>query len=271
MYRIARRVMDNNNVSSYRKVDSGQIIGTANECLYTAFHFLDKDHIEDAAQSIKVMVPTAGDLTATTGNPLNQNSLKIRVLGGSVHHKLRNNGVMPCKFIFYRLFTKSRLGTTDGPTTEISDGLSDMGVTSPLTDIRYYPTDSKQFLKFFKVVQRWSVTLEAGQEYTLKQSRKKPFTYNPDFFDRHTAADKQPGMSQFILCRSVGVVSHDATTHTSVGTSDYTVDYVSTMTINISSSVSSMSSKRVIEAGALDAQTTPNVAQETTEIVAEEL
>jgi len=271
MYRIARKVADTAAVQSYRDIDSAQIVGTQNECLYTSFHFMDHDHIEAAVVNMQVKEVNTAAVVNTFASPLSLDGIRLRILGGKRVIKMRNNGTMPCKFIFYKLITKQRLGTADGPTTEISDSLTDMGVTNPLTDQRYFPHDSKQFLQFFKVLKTWYKTLNAGEEYTLQMKISKPFNYSPDQFDRHPGTDKIPWTTQYILARSVGAVSHDSTTHSQVGTCDYTIDYVSTMRIDYSSSLASIHSKYMIEAGSLDAQSVAHVIQPDTEIVGETL
>ncbi len=236
--RISQAKDDNLAVNVFRDIDSGNLTVEENQCSYTTFGFLLQDDIEDALDGMQIIDVVGGNATKTAMNPLTADSVHCRILNAKLIFDIRNNGATPCYLEVYWLFPKRRTAAATTPLTIFENGLENRGVTTnELTDLRFNIRDSPAFRKYFKVYKFRKFLVNAGDELQIVMNRKKPFTYRPDEFDDHTNSVSLPNHSQHIVFRMKGVVSHDDTTPTLVGTCDSTLDYVRTRHIKFSSNV----------------------------------
>lgn len=247
---------ENNQVGVYRNINSGQISCSANECAYSVIEFLYADYIELAINNAKILDPNAGTLTEVSANLSTIDNLRTKIINAKREITLRNNAKTPCDLECYWVFAKQRCASTLTPLTAFEDGLENCGITTnELTDIRFNLRDSKSFRDYFKVYKYRKYRINGGDEISCSLNRKKPFIYDPDLQDDSSTSYKMPRQYMALVFRIVGVVSHDDTTTTNVGTCDATLDYVDIAHLKFSSSPSSMKLKNFISGtGSLDAQ-----------------
>lgn len=271
-----KKVVDNAGDTStvvHRNISSSQISCEANECSYSFLSFLDHSSIEGALDQAKILDPNAGTLTEVEVDLNTIDGLKVKIINAKAIRTFRNNGQTPCNLECYYLFAKKRMGTAVTPLTILEDGLENAGITTnELTDLRFNVYDSKSFNDFFRIMRVKKYRVNAGDEVEIQLNRRKPFIYDPDIFDDHSASSKQPKIYQAVLVRMSGVVSHDDTTTTNVGTCNATLDYMDLTHIKYSVSSNGLRLKNlVVGASGLDAQTTPKVNIEDVAEVAETL
>lgn len=247
---------DNNQVGVYRNINSGQISCSANECAYSVIEFLYADYIELAINNAKILDPNAGTLTEVSANLSSIDSLRTKIINAKRVVTLRNNAKTPCDLEVFWVFAKQRCSSTLTPLTAFEDGLENCGITTnELTDMRFNLRDSKTFRDYFKVYKYKKYRINGGDEVECALNRNKPFMYDPDLQDDSATSYKMPRQYMALVFRIVGVVSHDDTTTTNVGTCDSTLDFVDIAHVKFSSSPSSMKLKNFISGtGTLDAQ-----------------
>lgn len=257
---------------TWRDIDSGQISCEANQCSYNNLNFLLHTQIEDALDQGKLLDPNAGTLTEVDADLTSINGLRVKIINAHSQWTFRNNGQTPCDVKCYYVFLKRRIGTADGMSTIFEDGLENLGITTnELTDLRFDVYDSPTFKQFYKVWKVRKYRVNAGDELTLTLRRKTPFVYDPDLFDKHSASSKQHRIYQGVFLRMSGVVSHDDTTTSNVGTCNATLDFVNQTHIKFSTSAGLKLKNLVVSSNSLDAQTTPKVNIEDVAEVSETL
>lgn len=257
-YYIQKRIEDaleknsNVNINTWRNIDSGQISCEVNQCSYSNFFLLSSTVLESAIDGAQVYDPNTN--TMVTANLSSIDGIKTKILNAKTILSLRNNAFTPCELKIYWIRFKKRGATA--PILLFEDGLENAGITTnELTDLRYDIYDSKTFNDFCKVYKTRKIRLEAGDETRLELCKKTPFMYDPDELDKHTASEYVPGQTQALVIRMNGVISHDDTSTSNVGTCNSTLDYVLNYHIKFVASPSTSRSKHLLAGtGTLDAQ-----------------
>lgn len=177
-------------------------------------------------------------------------------------YTIRNNGGTPCILEAYWIMPKKSYATTSTVLTKFREGVKVKGGTEAnvLTDPRYNLRDGgTYFNKFFKIFKYRQYLLNAGDQIIVRLNRRKPFLYD----ETGAGESLTKSYGQAIVFRLNGVVSHDETTTTAVGTCDCTFDYTIArhMKFNVEPD---QGFKHFIEATtALDEQTAPLVDADT--------
>lgn len=257
---VATSKIDNQAVGTWRDIDSGQISCEENQCAYSSQVFLDVNQIENAIDDMKVINVSTGNASATDMDPTTQDGLKTKIINAYSEINIRNNGKTPCYLEVRWLFTRRRTTATATPSSIFEDGLENKLITAnETTDLRFNVWDSPEYNRFFKTYKYRKYYMLPSQELMLKICRKKPYLYDPDHFDQHSASDGQPGLTQWLHFRIRGVVAHDDTTTNLVGTCDATLDYIRTTHIKFSSVMGQGFKYCVTGASTLDTMTAGSV------------
>lgn len=255
----------NESTNTYRSLLSGQLTVEANQCSYNHFTFLDYTGIRDAiSQSVARDVDTANnriediaiDRTDAT-DVANTSNVDTWIINATRIVTLRNNGGTPIIFEAYWFHQRKAMTNVSTILTKLQEGFVTKGATSGtcMTDPRYSVRDAgTYFSKFFKMFKYRQFLLNAGDQIVLRLSRKRPFLYNETGQnEQHTRP-----YTQHMLFRLIGVVSHDETTTSNVGTCNGTIDWTSIYHIKFNSE-NDQGFKYFIESGTWDEQTTPLV------------
>lgn len=154
-------------------------------------------------------------------------NLQNQTIGHDIHfinivltNVCRNNGQIPvnCATYWYR----SKVDTSTSPLAHMTSMDDQMGITDANVNFNIYPTDFKANIsKQWKLLKVAKATLNGGDE--LKSSVAiKHFQQNPKYNDIFSSTYSKG--SVVVLVRTSGVIAHDATTTTEVGTGDGGVD-----------------------------------------------
>lgn len=263
--------------NTYRALKGDQVSCEPNQCSYFSFDFLERDTIRDAlSKSVSRDIDVANTRLADIA--INRNDItdvtqtyNVDTWIVNAHRTLtfRNNGDTPCVMECYWFHQKKSLLSTVTVLDQFQNALVAKGATSGtcMTDPRYNVRDAGSvFNRYFKMFKYRTYLLNAGDQIVVTAQRKKPF-----LFDRvSTSEDQMAPFTQHILFRMVGVVSHDETNTSNVGTCNATVDVISHYHIKFNVE-NDQGFKKFIEEGTYDAQTTPVVDAANAEEVKETL
>lgn len=214
----------------YRSMSSGYESVAVNQVKYGRWAFLSTADVATAiAQAKTINIDDTTGATVTTETDLTATARDTRILNGKLTFVFRNNDQMPIWLEFWQLLCINNAMDTTDPLVIWEDEMKDNGaIASVLTDPRYNFYDGLGIVKkYWKKLKHRKVLLNAGDEITISLNKHKPFNYDPDDTIA-TSNDYLKGITQMLVTRLHGVVSHDQTTHTQVGTSSGTVDYVAT-------------------------------------------
>jgi len=185
---------------------------------------------------------------------------KTRILNCVHRYEIRNNGQIPVNLECYWVGYKHRSASSETPTSNFNLGMIDRGITAgATTDIRFNLYDSPQFKKYHKVFKHQKHRLNGGDELTLFLKRNKPFVYDPNDLDNSTSSARMARVCQALVIRMTGVVAHDDTTPTLVGTGNGTVDWIKFAHIKWESDPDTKFRHLQTGAGTLGTLTTPVV------------
>jgi len=143
---------------------------------------------------------------------------------------VRNNYKVPVVVDIYCVTAKQ--DTNIAPTTSVTNGLTDLGISSPSTDIQCFPTESPQFQDLWKIVKHSQVELQPNLETTLKWSCD-PFSYDPSIVDSHNQTFQKEMRSMAWFIRVMGVLAHDSSVTTDIGQAPAGVDVMNTRIFTI--------------------------------------
>lgn len=251
-------------VCVYRDISSSQLTCEANQCSYTSSQFLTKADIEDAIEDSRGIDPASGVAAEVRIDYTTIDGAKVKLINAKKIILCRNNGQTPCNLEVFWYFNTHRTASTHTPLVAFEDGLENNGITTnELVDLRFNPLyDNQQIKNYYKQIRYKKYRLNGGDEIEVCMNRKKPFWYDPDVFDDSSSSERWPKVSQFVVFRLSGVVSHDDTTTSNVGTCDCTVDFVVNYHIRWNSGPSHVKLKNYIAGtNALAAQAAGPVVQ----------
>jgi hypothetical protein len=213
---------EDDSINTYRNVYPGQNGANANECHYRMWLLNAKTQLNDATNNTVIQYNNGGvpDTTVVDLNDhTNVDSCKINFLGTQSIFEIRNNWSVPINIQVTKLFCRQSSGIS--PMTRWDTDMKAKGVTTPLTDTRFFIYDARQtFTEHWKVFSHRKAILLPGEEITLKISRGR-FKYDP-------TEDYQylKGITQALILRVQGVVAHDVTNTTDVGYQPVKYDYI---------------------------------------------
>lgn len=142
--------------------------------------------------------------------------------------RARNNYIFPVRLTCY--FFQCKGDTNISPNTYRTDGIAD--VTSSTSTLLTYPTDSQSLMDQYALVKTLKKTLNPGDEF-FGSIVHKDIKYDPSLSDSHTSEFQKRNKAGAILVRIEGIIAHNATTTSTVGTGPGQVDldYRQTYTI----------------------------------------
>ena len=201
---------------------NGQHEAAANECTYSLFLLNAKTQLDHATDNTVIQYNNGGvpDTTVVDINDhTNVDSCKINFLGTKTLCELRNNWSVPINIQVTKLFCRQSSGTN--PLTRWDTDMKAKGVTTPLTDPRFFIYDARQtFTENWKVFSHRKAILLPGEEMTLNLSRGR-FKYDPTEANQYIK-----GITQALIIRIQGVVAHDVTNTADIGYQPVKYDYI---------------------------------------------
>lgn len=263
--------------NTYRALSGTQISCEPNECTYSTLTFLERDTIRDAlsksvSRDIDVANTRLADIAIDRTNITDVTqtyNVDTWIVNASRIVTIRNNGDTPCVLEAYWFHQKKALISTVNIYTQLQAALVAKGATSGtcMTDPRYNVRDGGSiFNRYFKLFKYRTWLLNAGDQVIVASHRRKPF-----IFDRVSPNEDQLApFTQHVLLRMVGVVSHDETNTSNVGTCNATLDFIDHYHIKFNVE-NDQGFKKFIEEGTYDAQTIPVVDADPTQEVKETL
>lgn len=199
---------------NYKYISSTYLRSSQNACAYTDVLPVTTGLIEaNILPYLKYFNPSTPGTLITTDFTSGIFSKEV-LLNIYASILLRNNYHVPCVCDVYLCGVKN--DTDVAPSTYVTDGLTDIGLSSPSTNIVGYPTMSDSFMDNYKIVKHSKIKLKAGEEAHLSHNTGK-FTYNPQLVDIHNLSYQKEYKSFVYLVRVQGVVGHDNTTSTQIG------------------------------------------------------
>lgn len=189
-------------------------------------------------------VPTIQSVDLT--NVTNVEEAKLNVINAREAITLRNNWGAPCQLEAYHLFLRMNSGSSFY--TLWQEDMSNKNATSPTTNPLYNVRDGKKRCrKYYKVVKCRKYFLNAGEEVTIILKRNKPAKWN-----NKETTEYIKGITQQLLLRIRGVVSHDVTTTTLVGYQPVRLDYVIEEQVKVTAQLPNQFKRYRQGAGSLD-------------------
>lgn len=212
--KMIRTADEDDSVNTYRNLSKGQESANANECYYTHLLLNAKSQLDSATDNTTVQYINAG-VPALQVVDLNDHttvdSAKINFHRTQAISEIRNNWSVPVHMHVYKLFCRESSGTS--PMTRFDTDMKAKGITTPLTDVRFYLYDAQQtFKRYWKIYSRSEHLLLPGEEITLSLKRNRPFKYDPTEANQYIK-----GITQALVIRIQGVVAHDSTSTADIG------------------------------------------------------
>lgn len=262
-------------INTFRNRWSSQIECELNECVYNTFTLGHRDYLDEVIQDTKITdYDPATELIEQKVVDLDDQhaqTRRIRFLGMKMVGQFRNNGSTPMYMeVYWFRCQRSCNGSALQPYNCWLNSMTNKGAGAGYdTDTRYNIYDGKQLLsRFWKQTCYKKYLLNAGDELTLSLSNMKPFWYNPTDSENQ---DFLRGIAVAMIIRTIGVVSHDSETTTSVGTCNGTIDYIFHSHTKYVGKISAKTKWLKVGDGDFDAQTVPIVDGPPVEELKEEL
>lgn len=227
--RLTKQVKSGMGELVYKYRESSRVVCSTNQCAYGNWAGNSTVIDELALAQLRFYNPSTpgtyitSDLTSGTQSK----SAQMQVYGSIT---LRNNYAVPTKVSLYVCVPKSDTSTT--PITAITDGLTDLGVTSPSTEIMTFPTESRLFNDIYKVSSSKTLELRAGKEMTISHSTAT-YTYDPSIVDTHSQIYQKKLQAFVFLVRVHGVLAHDTSVTTEQTSAPAGVDIQTSIKITI--------------------------------------
>jgi len=226
-----------------------QILGTVNKSrwalLGSGTHGIgNKDHLDQirlVESNFAEITTNSADppLEPNTANNTYRNTNRIFIQSETVEYRLKNQKDVPVTVTFYDMVCTNDVPFTSGSSLEsqLSSGwnhldnpwstavdISNTFSTHPMLSAQ----QNKIVQKHFKILKSWTVTLQATEEYTVKQIRKTNKFRNFVHQDSATSTCfAWKGEREFFV-RVAGAIAHDTTTSSLCGTAPTAVDiYIS--------------------------------------------
>lgn len=254
--RIAKRVCAGEAVNTWRDIASGQVSWNVNQCNYGSAAFLTTGAIEDAIDQAKVMESDgAGGLQVTSYNLTTADSKKIKILNAKSTFTFKNNGHSSAYLELFWFGCRSNSASALTPLTLWEDSLEDKGITvNETTDLRFNLWDGKDHMwKNWRCLKHRRFQMNMGDEVHVSLNRRRMFDYNPDWNDQESIFHIK-GITQYLVWRVHGVVSHDTNDTANVGTVNGKIDYVYLNHIKFNPTIDSNYKQLTVGSGALGAQ-----------------
>jgi len=220
---LEKKVQANYTTHVFKQEATLQATSLQNRCGYAEGAFLNPTIIETCIDAIPYVNPALPGTPSTFDTTTLTQPTKWKI---NCHSKviMRNNYLYPCNVRCYVLAPKIDQNTTPqaavtGGITEQASGPGVYSSTAPFT----YPTDSKEFVDTFKVLNTCDMRLQSGDECVVPYN--EDIQYDQEYRDNN-ADTYLKKFSRLFFIRIVGVVAHDSTTTTNIGIAPTALDCV---------------------------------------------
>lgn len=228
---LVRKVYKPESVTTYKEIKSGALSHSKNELNRSEIILFKPADVEAAIGQMQVVSPGhASEYEGFDGSSITK-TVSFKICYSSYQVVFRNNNLLPIVAKFYECCSKGN-NTAQTILSDISDGLSNKGVSAPTTDLRYHPHNSALFKKNNKVLGIRKKIMNPGETFVYKGSAGK-FSYDPEMLDQNSGMNYIPWKTRSLIVETHGVVAHDDTTTTTVGLCEGQLDYVCYQTICI--------------------------------------
>lgn len=217
--------------NEHRALGTGAITASINSCSYGVAALLTGTFMDEMATNTQVLdvsagnlVPTTVDLTATgiTGQ-----RHQIYFTEAATFLNLRNNSTADAKVVFYEI--SSIKNNTDGPGTNMYSGWNDKYGTSYANlvdvDLMTYPHDSTNFKQYFKILNKKTVKLRSGDEFTYGM-KARPYLYDIEAHKEDPNLVGLRGATKYIVWRVEGSLEHDTSSTGQVRVAPCAIDFI---------------------------------------------
>lgn len=218
-------------IQQKRKTSATNLTSTTNQC---AYYSLQAGYTTDREAYLNTLV-IVGETDAnvereeTIDKAAWPGMKRILFRTWTKTYRFRNNTNYPLDMWMYECIPKQR--TSISPADSIEAGFVDVQVAGGAVDWHtepmFFPQNSKTFNLRYRVPKKKKVRLNPGDETTYVLYLKKNVLYDQDYVDTFPTLVYQPNLCKFLLIKIQGCITHDTTTHTNVGYSPATVDYIS--------------------------------------------
>lgn len=207
-------------VYDYRSYDDLYVANAINQCAYGQQTVFSNGLIEGGMNAIPSVDAGAAVNIDPTDNTKNFKSLKMLITDIYVEMVLRNNSLNPVHLDYYLIRCTEKTNDTFATQATAIDQenlISNDWSTNFLT----FPSDLVK--NSWKIVKHTKKYLNPGDELHEYYTRKS-FKYDPETYDNDATTFSQGDLA--CLVRIEGAVCHDATTPSTIGKSDGSVDVV---------------------------------------------
>lgn len=197
--------MDAQLVYKNRQVDA--CIASANQSCHSEKAGVNQSLIETVLGQLRYYDPSTPGTYITADYSTGTQSKEIML---SAYSKclVRNNYQVPAHITVYVCTPKT--DTSIAPITAMTNGFTDIGVSSANTNLQAYITESPQFQDLWKVASSTKKTIQPGQTCSVSHSVKK-MKYDPSLNDSHPQSYQKKSGAHVYVIRVEGEVAHDTT------------------------------------------------------------
>lgn len=222
--RLEKKVRQNYSTYVMKQEATLQVTSSANRCGYGEGAFLNPTIIETCIDAVPIVNTAAPGTPATldTTSLTQPTKWTIKCYARAI---MRNNYLYPVNVRCYVLKPKidqsasTAQAAVTGGLTEQASGAGVYSTTAPFT----YPTDSKEFIDTFDIVNSCDMKLQSGDECIVPYN--ETIQYDQEYRDNNTDTYLKK-YSRLLFIRVVGVVAHDQTTTTNIGIAPTALDVV---------------------------------------------
>jgi len=218
---LQKQVNANTSTLKYKSKVFGSVKASANQCAYIAYS-ITTSSLETVLQNLRYFDPSAPGTYKTVDFTTGTQSKSVEAQFYS-KIELRNNYKVPVIVDVYCVVPKQDTNIT--PDTAVSNGLTDLGISSASTEVQCFPTESPQFRDLYKIVKHSQVELQPNLAETFSWSSDR-FDYDPSIVDSHNQTFQKEMRSQSWLIRVMGIVAHDSSVLTEISQAPCGVDFV---------------------------------------------
>lgn len=216
---LQKQVNANTSILKYKARSFGTVKAAANQCAYASYP-LSTSSLESVLQNLRYFDPSAPGTYKTVDFTAGTQSKSVEVQFYS-KIDIRNNYKVPVIVDVYCVTAKQ--DTSIAPDAAVTNGLTDLGISSPSTEVQCFPTESPQFQDLWKIAKHSQIELQPNLATTLKWSCD-PFSYDPSVVDSHNLTFQKEMRSMCWLIRVMGVMAHDSSVTTEIGQAPCGVD-----------------------------------------------
>lgn len=203
-------------------IDARQVASAVNSCAYFSKLILSTNELDNLCAQYKFEAST-GTVNIDLSNNYNVN-MPFKYTGETTFKN--NSGLDVHLWIWYITYLDN---TSTPPETIVQQGLEDYvgtvgGVTSPQTNVCFWPEQSVEFRRRFRCYKKQALCIEPGKTFVCRYGTRM-MNYDPIERDRLGSTNYVAGTTG-ILFRVRGQIAHDQTDTDGVGYAQGILDVV---------------------------------------------